>query len=350
MHFENAKKKSPGIRFRRYLVRSLDYFLIDWLRRAKRQPKHVPIDDNCTLAEAEHNVEVDQFDMDWANHLINLAVDRVKEDCLTSDQLTAWQIFKARVVDPFLTGAEPPSYDELVTRLNLATPKQASNRLITGIRKFNRILRQLVSEYVSSDADPALVEAELSDLRRILARPGAIQLHNKAGGSTQDSVFMTGQNIFDVSVHADEIWSADELAQIWEHLNTSSLDDVLHAHCPQIAVTYAGLTVLDGHALASLRDLWQHPQPPLDLVQALKHDAKHAAASSNDRPHGNGLPRPINGAIYTLCVAAAWLQRGHRITRESDARFRSNLEFVIKADWTDETAKALAQQWLDQIV
>ena len=77
------------------------------------------------------------------------------------------RVFDGRVLQPTLHDEPPVPYNVLVKELGFVSPAQASNALITANRTFARVLRSVIGDY---EADPADVEAELDDLRRILAQ------------------------------------------------------------------------------------------------------------------------------------------------------------------------------------
>ena len=64
-----------------------------------------------------------------------------------------------------LCGDTPEPYDVLVAQLDLASPSQASNLLITAKRMFVRHLHRVIAETVDT---PANVEDELRELQKNL--------------------------------------------------------------------------------------------------------------------------------------------------------------------------------------
>jgi hypothetical protein len=76
-------------------------------------------------------------------------------------------LFEARVLWPALHGSPPVAYGDLVERMKLTSPAQASNLLVTAKRMFAHCLRQIVSEY---EFDDALIDQEIADLKRALSR------------------------------------------------------------------------------------------------------------------------------------------------------------------------------------
>jgi hypothetical protein len=74
------------------------------------------------------------------------------------------------VLRPSVDGTPPLPYDQLVARFGFRSPGQASDVLMTAKRMFARTLRAVVGEYAE---DEQAVEDEISEVRAILASPGA---------------------------------------------------------------------------------------------------------------------------------------------------------------------------------
>lgn len=163
------KKKG---RFRTFLLRALDNFVIDELRREQAQARRPrggfeSTDDLAQRGEASMVSETpDPFAQEWARTVIAEAVQRVRAECEAKGQSERWGVFQARVLEPMLNGTEPAPYGELVGRFGFHTTAEASNALITGKRAFGRCLRAVVSEYAKAGE----IDEELRELRAILGR------------------------------------------------------------------------------------------------------------------------------------------------------------------------------------
>ena len=166
--FAAAADQGRG-RFRSFLLTSLDHFLIDQLRKAK---KHVPAPaaDGDDAPEPAAPQAPDPFDVAWARQVINDALGRMEAACRAGGRHDVWAVFEMRVVGPVLLDRPAPPYDEVVAKLGFASPAEASNCLVTGKRMFARTLREVVTEYAGEGAN---VEAELADLMAALSGVGA---------------------------------------------------------------------------------------------------------------------------------------------------------------------------------
>jgi DNA-directed RNA polymerase specialized sigma24 family protein len=158
-------------KFRTFLLTALDRFLIDRIREQaaqKRSPaadRLRPLGDQADQLQAEEHC--DAFDLAWARNVIAETVRLMRAECEASSRMDVWGVFECRLLGPLLNSAEPVEYDELVAKLGLQSPSQASNLLITAKRMFARLMRAVVGEYALG---PAEIESEIGELMEILGR------------------------------------------------------------------------------------------------------------------------------------------------------------------------------------
>ncbi|MCX6907536.1 MAG: hypothetical protein NTY01_05780 [Verrucomicrobia bacterium] len=159
-------------RFRTYLLTALDRYVVSAHRRdaaQKRAPEGGFVELEDFDAPAGDAAQTLAGDVEWARQVIAEALQRAQIECEATGRANFWNMFEVRVVGPLLRGEPPPAYETLVARLGFQSPLQASNALTTAKRIFTRMLREVVAEYSES---PEAVEAELHDLRAILAQAG----------------------------------------------------------------------------------------------------------------------------------------------------------------------------------
>lgn len=179
-------------RFRTFLLAALNHYLINQTVHDNRQKRRHPSgpdvsldsggsDPHDTFAGAACGAAVDPqslpdphavdpaalFDAAWARQVVRQAVERTEAECRRSGRPDVWSVLEARVLRPRLEGAEPVPCHQLVGRFGIASPEAVSNLLTTAKRMFARNLRAVIGGY---EPDPAAVEAEIADLRAILAR------------------------------------------------------------------------------------------------------------------------------------------------------------------------------------
>jgi RNA polymerase sigma-70 factor (ECF subfamily) len=160
-------------RFRSFLLKALDHYVIDQLRRQKsRGGAHAPaqLDEMQELELADDDAEAQPsqaFDRAWAKEVVAEAVRRMRADCERTGRGDLWGVFEHRVLAPSMHGAEPVPYEKLVSDYKLDSPQQASNVLMTAKRMFARALRGVIAESAEDDGE---IEQDLRDLKQILAQ------------------------------------------------------------------------------------------------------------------------------------------------------------------------------------
>jgi len=150
-------------KFRSLLLTSLQNFEISMFR-SKKIRATVPLKKNMSSeVEASSDVAVVAA---WARSLVNSVLLAMKQECEKSGRVDIWMVFDERIVAAAFEHKSPTSYEELANRLNLISPAQAANLLVTGKRMYARILRAAVAEYVLESDQ---VDDEIMELQQILA-------------------------------------------------------------------------------------------------------------------------------------------------------------------------------------
>jgi DNA-directed RNA polymerase specialized sigma24 family protein len=159
-------------RFRTFLLTALDRYVVDEHRAAaaeKRKPADGAVVSLNGLGDQELPRNSDDpsaaSEVAWAREVLAEAIRRMEAQCRTDDRPELWEVFRCRVLDPALEGADPLPYDKFVSTFGMKTPVQAANALVTAKRLFARLLKSVVAEY----ADGAAADQEIADLRAILA-------------------------------------------------------------------------------------------------------------------------------------------------------------------------------------
>lgn len=161
-----------GHQFRSFLLHILHNYAVSELRRAtakKRCPSRglesveqlVEVEDPALGRAAPHT-----FDLEWARDLVLQAISQMENECRGTKRPDLWGVFEARIRQPILEGEPETDYATLVRQFGFASPAQAQNALVTAKRKFERILREMIAEYVP---EKEAIECELRELLAILA-------------------------------------------------------------------------------------------------------------------------------------------------------------------------------------
>ncbi len=165
-----AKKADPVKgRFRNFLLTALERFLKDAYRfktRNKRQPVNKIFQledfDESRLLDSKADLTPDQaFQYAWVSELLNNILSEVKNECLSSDMVTHWQIFADRFLDPLLKNTTAPSLPQLCQKYGVDRESKASNMIITVKRRLRKAIERSLRQVNDSDHE---TENEISEL------------------------------------------------------------------------------------------------------------------------------------------------------------------------------------------
>ncbi len=162
-------------RFRSFLLASVGNFLKNHQRAQhalKRRPPEgvVSIEDLVRTdglpPDPGHNETPDAaFFRSWVSEVLRRALDRLERAYKSSGRHGEFELFRIRIIEPALTGSAAPPMSDLAEKLGL-TAKQASNRLVTARRAYQRLLREEIAAVSATDED---VAAEMQDIYRFVA-------------------------------------------------------------------------------------------------------------------------------------------------------------------------------------
>ncbi|MFA9479849.1 RNA polymerase sigma factor [Phycisphaerales bacterium AB-hyl4] len=157
-------------RFRTFLLTVLNNFLAtQWRKQTthRRSPGQQILSLQDAMDRPRDNSEAaDIFDLEWARQVLAETTKRFESQCQHENRTDLWRLFEARVLLPLTDDTPPPPYEQLVEQLNLRSPAQASNILITAKRCFARQLRLVIGEYTQDGQE---IQEEIRHLRQILA-------------------------------------------------------------------------------------------------------------------------------------------------------------------------------------
>ncbi|MGB2819438.1 MAG: hypothetical protein WBF17_00550 [Phycisphaerae bacterium] len=161
-------------RFRTFLLTALNRYVSNVHRDAvakKRMPKSrllsLDVSGLPDIPDAgRHTAPAAAFHYTWISELLDRVLANVEQECRADGLGVHWEVFKARVVQPVLGGADPPSLSELCARHGIEKPTTAANMMVTIKRRLRRTLEICVRESVGGDVD---VEQEIRDLQVFLS-------------------------------------------------------------------------------------------------------------------------------------------------------------------------------------
>ena len=140
------------------------------------------------------------------------------------------------------------------------------------------------------------------------------------------------------------LWRPDELAAMFRHQMSAPVLMDLGSFDPATAGQLKNLSAAQGLLLSSFADLFNHPNPPIQLLQLVKDFSK----ANLDHPE-SGLPREIATALYYSSIAAALVRLDKRISQLPDADLQRGLRLTQEQAWLDERTKSLLAEALKRV-
>ena len=349
--FLKRRKEDPSVRFRDYLRRSLRNYLYDLSR--KRKVTTINLEDiGDRVADLEFD-EIDglEYDLTWANSLLNQACVAVRAECHVKNQSNIWEVFHERILRPIETGLPAATYEDLCFNGRFESPKQAANLYMTAIRKFNRVLRDLVSNYLPCEghSSPAEIDAELLELQKALATPGTLHLTEHADFSINDSVNSLKQQLLCIPDDVASLWNDDDLANLWQSLLRGSLDSLL-TEVSGKNPEFSASEVTKWNE--TLHQLLTQDMPALSVLRTIKDVAKlHASQTAHslgiDRDVENVFPPSVTMLLYGVSIALARVRLNERITRDRDEQFIPRACRLLEFAWVDHQTRQILRDWLE---
>jgi DNA-directed RNA polymerase specialized sigma24 family protein len=156
-------------RFRDFLKRSLQNYILDHLDKAEVRNAPVSLDQlEQELPGPDSPAEA--FDLMWARTVLAETLRQMEADCRGPEgdqprRTQIWEMFQLRMLEPILNESEPMPYEQLVDRFGLKSPSEAFNMLLSAKRIFKMHLGRVVAGYAESDRATA---AEIQALARFL--------------------------------------------------------------------------------------------------------------------------------------------------------------------------------------
>jgi len=161
-------------RFRTFLLKCLNNFLKDVGRRERRQAPAEGIisiqqwatEDRPPFEPSRSETAEGVFLRSWVYELLMRVWAILEQEYEAAGKQLHCQLFHKRVFEPALRGTSQPPLRELAEEAGL-TEKQASNRIVTTMRAFRRLLRKEIELYAGSEDE---VSAEIRDLFRFASK------------------------------------------------------------------------------------------------------------------------------------------------------------------------------------
>lgn len=140
------------------------------------------------------------------------------------------------------------------------------------------------------------------------------------------------------------LWRSEELAAIFRHQLSAPVMMDLGGFDPGSAVKLKVVSEAQGLLLKSFSELFEHPAPPIELLEATKEFAK----MNLDHPE-SCLPGEIAAALYYISIAVALVRLGERITQLPDPELRKGLLWTREQGWVDAKTRETLTRALEKL-
>ena len=333
--------------FRKYLMRAVSNYFLDWLRRKKRL--HALSLEQLEGFDAISEEDVNTFDFAWANRLLRTVVNNVHDECMQNNQQDMWKLFLQQLILPRLMNCPPPGYAALALEMGFRDARSASNAVRTVIRKFQSHMKHCIGDYVpaSSMAESnAGISQEFDEIISVLSKQGALDLAifsdllpaellsemESKREASHLSVEDTVQEISFINTPEKSLYATNEdIAFRWSQLRASSILGWLSPHGVK----------LDPKWDASFDSLARGEFLPEDMISKIRNNAKQSAREPKDEPV------VILALIYLLAIAAGY-EHHHRIfSSDSSQKIKNRMLQLLELSWLDKNSRRTLQRFLD---
>ena len=135
-------------------------------------------------------------------------------------------------------------------------------------------------------------------------------------------------------------WREEELDKILRH----QLAAPLAADLGSPAIKAAADVPTGMGWCATFRDLFEHPKPPLALLEQVKTFAKKCQG----KPNGP-LPAEVALVLYYGCIAAALLRHGRKMTELDSEAILGGTCWALGCPWLDDSMRRLFEEARGQL-
>jgi hypothetical protein len=162
-------------RFRTLLLRALDRYLVSMHRKetaGKRMPQDrlISLEESglSELPESVGNLKSEEvFHYTWVCELLDRMIGEVETECRQRGMGIHWDMFYDRVLEPIITGTEPPLLEEICHKYEIDAKAKASSMIFTVKRRFRAAMKRLLRRSVTAEAQ---INEEMLELMKFLAK------------------------------------------------------------------------------------------------------------------------------------------------------------------------------------
>ncbi len=142
--------------------------------------------------------------------------------------------------------------------------------------------------------------------------------------------------MMDFGTGQQTLWDTEELEAILQHQLDAPLEQDLATIDRSVPSQFAGWNADSEKPLRSFRDLFQHPHPPVELLELTKRFAKRSR-SDPESP----FPAQISTVLYYLAIAAAMTRCNRPISELNAEGLHLGFAWALKRTWLDSSMRDL---------
>jgi len=139
-------------------------------------------------------------------------------------------------------------------------------------------------------------------------------------------------------------WRPEELGAVYRHQMSAVVQFDLAGLGEGPARRLATLSSSEGLLVRSFADLFQHPNPPVELLILTKKFAKASIGHPD-----SALPDEVAKVLYYTSIVVALVRCGQRITQLDDQTLKLGIEGAISRPWVDEPVRAILREGLQAV-
>lgn len=160
-------------RLRTLILKSLENFMIDQHRRNTTRNEHLrlsseqyDLEEYYLPSSSDHENPGDSFHRRWAGAVLQEALVRCENLYLSSNQYHYWEVFRARVINPNISGNQPPSSESLAEQYGFDSAAAVNNAVFTVRKRQVALIREVIAETTSGEGT---AEEEYQSILEILS-------------------------------------------------------------------------------------------------------------------------------------------------------------------------------------
>src|SRR5439155_11096721 len=141
---------------------------------------------------------------------------------------------------------------------------------------------------------------------------------------------------------ASGLWTSEELSAIWQHQLSAPVQADLGAINSTAATQLKNSSEADPFWTKTFAELFDHPHPPVGLLNLVKEFAKKTLKESDD-----GQLNEVARALYYASYAAGMVRCGKKIGSFKDDELKHGYNWALKKPWLVERTKKLISEARD---